>query len=136
MSVNTDISIVSFYCDFSIRTRTKCANDVVIRRSSYSIDVTPGDISMAYPHRVVTNILEGIEILDRVLPGLNSGSTLLYAPEIKLRGNRIKINRDMQTEIPNLFVAGDGAGASGNIVGAAISGIFAAEGLQHNLKTL
>jgi uncharacterized protein len=92
--------------------------------------VTPGDISMALPHRLVTNTLEGLQILERVLPGINRGSTLLYAPEIKLRGNRIKINKKMQTEINNLFVAGDGAGASGNIVGAAISGIFAAKGME------
>lgn len=92
--------------------------------------VTPGDISMALPHRTVTDIIEGLEIIDRVLPGLNSGATLLYAPEIKLRGNRIKINRRMQTQIKNLYVAGDGAGASGNIVGAAISGIFAAKGIK------
>jgi len=96
-------------------------------------DVTPGDISMALPHRIVTNILEGIVVLDKVLPGLNSGSTLIYAPEVKLRGNRIKINKFMQTEIPNLFVAGDGAGTSGNIVGAAISGIFAARGIAKYL---
>jgi len=95
-------------------------------------DVTPGDISMALSHRIVTDILEGLQILDRVLPGINSGSTFLYAPEIKLRGNRIKINKKMQTQIKNLFVAGDGAGTSGNIVGAAISGILAAKGI---LKT-
>lgn len=92
-------------------------------------EVTPGDISMALPHRTVTNLLEGLSILDRVLPGLDSGSTLIYAPEVKLRGNRIKINRDMQTDIKNLYVAGDGAGCSGNIVGAAVSGIFAAKGV-------
>jgi len=89
---------------------------------------------MAFPHRIVTNILEGIKILDKVLPGLNSGSTLLYAPEVKLRGNRIKINNKMQTQIKNLFVAGDGAGVSGNIVGAAISGIFAGQGVLKTLK--
>lgn len=102
-------------------------------RRSYVIptlkEVTPGDISLALPHRAVTNTLEGLEILDRVLPGINSGSTLLYAPEIKLRGNRIKINKKMQTKIKNLFVAGDGAGASGNIVGAAVSGILAIKGM-------
>ena len=92
-------------------------------------DVTPGDISMALTHRIVTNILEGFEILDRVLPGINSGSTLLYAPEIKLRGNRIKINRKLQTDIKNLYVAGDGAGNSGNISGAAVAGILAAKGM-------
>lgn len=95
-------------------------------------DVTPGDLSLAMPHRIVTNLLEGLEMLDRVLPGLNSGSTLLYAPEIKLRGNRIKINDQMQTQVKNLFVAGDGPGTSGNIVGAAVSGVFAAQGMMAN----
>lgn len=97
-------------------------------------NVSPGDISLAYPHRIVTNLLEGITMIDKVLPGLNSGDTLLYAPEVKLRGNRIKINRKMQTEITNLYVAGDGAGASGNIVGAAVSGVFAAQGILKTLK--
>ena len=93
------------------------------------LDVTPGDISMALSHRLVTSILEGLEKLDRVLPGINAGATLLYAPEIKLRGNRIKINNKMQTQVKNLFVAGDGPGTSGNIVGAAVSGMLAAEGV-------
>jgi uncharacterized protein len=94
------------------------------------LEVTPGDISMALTHRIVTNILEGFEILDRVLPGINSSSTLLYAPEIKLRGNRIKINNKLQTEIKNLYVAGDGAGNSGNITGAAVAGILAGKGMS------
>lgn len=92
-------------------------------------EVTPGDISMALSYRIVTNILEGFEKLNRVLPGINSGATLLYAPEIKLRGNRIKINRKLQTEIKNLYVAGDGAGNSGNITGAAVAGVLAAKGI-------
>ncbi len=91
-------------------------------------EVTPGDISMALPHRMVTSILEGLEKLDRVLPGINAGATLLYAPEIKLRGNRIKINKKMQTQVKNLYMAGDGPGTSGNIVGAAVAGMLAAEG--------
>ncbi len=93
------------------------------------LEVTPGDISMALPHRLVTSLLEGLKKLDRVLPGINAGATLLYAPEIKLRGNRIKINKKMQTQVKNLYVAGDGPGTSGNIVGAAVTGMFAAEGV-------
>ncbi len=92
-------------------------------------DVVPGDISMALPHRVVVDIMEGIEMLSRVLPGLNSGDTLLYAPEIKLRSSRIDTDQNLQTKIKGLYVAGDGAGISGNIVGAASSGIIAAEGI-------
>jgi len=97
-------------------------------------DCTPGDIAMALPYRLVTNILEALEILDNVLPGINAGSNFLYAPEIKLRGSKIRTNKDLETEVDNLFVAGDGAGASGNIVGAAATGIIAARGIAKKLR--
>jgi len=92
-------------------------------------DCAPGDIAMALPYRTVKNILEALDLLNNVLPGINSGSNLLYAPEIKLRGSRIKTNKNLETNIPGLFVAGDGAGVSGNIVGAAATGILAANGI-------
>ncbi len=92
-------------------------------------DVTPGDISMALPYRIVVNIIEGLEILDKVMPGINSGSTLLYAPEVKFRSSKISTDTSMQTSIQNLYVAGDGAGLSGSITGAAVTGIMAAKGM-------
>lgn len=95
---------------------------------------TPGDIAMALPYRLVTNILEALEILDNILPGINAGSNFLYAPEIKLRGSKIKTNQNLETEIENLFVAGDGAGVSGNIVGAAATGIIAARGIVKKIR--
>jgi len=92
-------------------------------------DVTPGDISMALPGRIVTNIIEGLESLDKVMPGINSGHTLLYAPEVKLRTSKIAANRELETNIKNLYVAGDGSGWSGNTVGAAATGIIVAHGI-------
>ncbi len=92
-------------------------------------DVTPGDISMAFPHRIVVNIIEALERLDKIIPGVASDSTLLYAPEAKFFSVRPKIDKNLQTEIRGLFVAGDGAGISGNIVGAAATGIIAARGI-------
>jgi uncharacterized FAD-dependent dehydrogenase len=92
-------------------------------------DVTPGDIAMALPHRIVTNILEGFEKLDEIMPGINSGSTLLYAPEVKFRSSRIKTDNDLRTKVSNLYVAGDAAGVSGSITGAAATGIIAARGI-------
>jgi hypothetical protein len=92
-------------------------------------DVTPGDIAMALPHRIVTNILEGFEKLDEIMPGINSGSTLLYAPEVKFRSSRIKTDNNLQTNVSNLYVAGDAAGVSGSITGAAATGIIAARGI-------
>jgi len=92
-------------------------------------DVTPGDISMAFPHRIVVNIVEALEKLDQLIPGVSSDSTLLYAPEAKFFSVKPKVDKDLQTEIKGLFVAGDGAGVSGNIVGAAATGIIAARGI-------
>ncbi|MFH1506788.1 MAG: FAD-dependent protein [archaeon] len=96
-------------------------------------DVTPGDIAMALPHRIVTNILEGLQMLDKVMPGINSGSTLLYAPEVKFRASRIKTDKYLETELPSMFVAGDAAGVSGNILGAGASGVIAAKGILKKL---
>lgn len=92
-------------------------------------DVTPGDISMALPHRIVVNILEGLEKLDEVMPGINDGSTLLYASEVKFRSSKVETGKDMQTTLPGVYVAGDAAGLSGSITGAAATGIMAARGI-------
>lgn len=92
-------------------------------------DVTPGDISMALPHRIVVNILEGLEKLDTVMPGINSGSTLLYAPEVKLRSSKVALTPTMETTLKNVYAAGDAAGVSGSITGAAATGIMAARGM-------
>jgi uncharacterized FAD-dependent dehydrogenase len=92
-------------------------------------NATPGDISMAMPHRIVTNVIEGLEKLDKVIPGVNSDSTLLYAPEIKFYSMRFIVNNSLETNIPNFFVAGDGAGLSRGIVASAATGIIAAGGI-------
>ncbi len=97
-------------------------------------DVTPGDISMALPYRIVVNILEGLEKLDSVMPGVNSGSTLLYAPEVKLRSSKVALTPEMETTVKNVYAAGDAAGISGSITGAAATGIMAARGMMKKLK--
>lgn len=91
-------------------------------------DVTPGDIAMALPYRIVQNIKEGLEILDKVMPGVNSGSTLLYAPEVKFRSSKVSTDSKLETSIKGLYVAGDAAGISGSITGAAVTGVMFARG--------
>ncbi len=91
--------------------------------------VTPGDISMALPHRIITNIMEGLEQLDKIMPGINSDTTLLYAPEVKFRSSRVKTKSTMETTLKEVYVAGDATGLSGTITGAAATGIMAARGM-------
>jgi uncharacterized FAD-dependent dehydrogenase len=92
-------------------------------------DVTPGDISMAMPQRLVTDIIEGLTKLNEVIPGVASESTLLYCPELKMYSMRFITDDDMMTSLKGLFVAGDGAGLARGIVGSAATGILAARGL-------
>jgi uncharacterized FAD-dependent dehydrogenase len=47
-------------------------------------DATPGDLSFVLPFRHLRNILEMLEALDNVAPGVNSGDTLLYGVEVKV----------------------------------------------------
>src|SRR3989344_4155613 len=108
-------------------TKTRLANSLV--RPSLS-EVTPGDIAMALPHRIVVDILEGLTKLDEVMPGVNDGSTLLYAPEVKFRSSKVTTTPDMQTTLPGVYVAGDASGMSGTITGAAATGIMAARGMM------
>ncbi len=92
-------------------------------------NVTPGDIGMALPYRIVEDLIEAIHRLDDIIPGLASPQTLLYAPEIKYYSVKVKVNRYMETNIDNLFVAGDGAGLSRGINVAAATGVLAARGI-------
>lgn len=93
-------------------------------------DTTPGDIAMAYPYRFVTDVLEGLEVLDKIIPGVANDSTLIYAPEFKRSAKRIHTTADLESvSVPHLFFAGDGAGLSRGIIGAAVTGIIAAKGM-------
>lgn len=96
-------------------------------------DVTPGDISMGLPYRVVSNIIEGLERLDTIAPGMYSSNTLLYAPEIKYYSMRAVVDSNLETVVDNLFVAGDGVGLSRGINVAAATGIIAARGIGMKL---
>ena len=91
--------------------------------------VTPGDISYAYPGRIVDNLRETLLLLSRVIPGVAHPSTTVYVPEIKFYDTKYATDRYLETNVPNLFVAGDGVGKSRGIVGAALNGILAAEGI-------
>jgi len=89
-------------------------------------DSTPGDLSFVLPHRYLTDIIEMLEALDRIAPGINSEHTLLYGVEVKFYSVVPKLNNSLETEIKNLFAVGDGAGVSRGLIQASVSGIISA----------
>lgn len=89
-------------------------------------DCVAGDLALVMPHRIITNILEGIEVLDKIIPGVNNDDTLLYGPEIKFFSNEIETDNNFKLKDKNIYFIGDGAGKAGNIVTAAATGLIAA----------
>jgi len=89
-------------------------------------DATPGDLSFVLPYRHLHNIMEMLEALDNVAPGVNSGDTLLYGVEVKFYSMKLKLTPGLETEVKNLFAVGDGAGVTRGLIQASISGMVAA----------
>lgn len=89
-------------------------------------DCVAGDLALVLPHRIIINILEGLEELDKIIPGVNNDETLLYGPEIKFFSNEIITNNKFKLEDYDIYFIGDGAGKAGNIVTAAATGLVAA----------
>jgi uncharacterized FAD-dependent dehydrogenase len=96
-------------------------------------EATPGDLNLVLPYRYVVNILEMLDALDNVAPGVASRHTLLYGVEAKFYSSRLKLTRDLETEVHNLFAAGDGAGVTRGLVQASASGMVAAREILRRL---
>jgi len=92
-------------------------------------NVVCGDIAMALPERILTNIIEGLNKLNFVLPGVSNDETLLYAPEIKFFATQVETTNDLETKIRGMYVAGDGPGVAGNIVSASATGLIPAKAI-------
>lgn len=95
---------------------------------------TPGDLSFVLPYRYIVNILEMLEVLDKLMPGVNSPHTLLYGVEVKFYSLRLKLTKSFETEIKNLFAAGDGAGITRGLIQASVSGIVVAREILKRLN--
>ena len=92
-------------------------------------DAVAGDITSAIPYRTMISILNFIEMLDKVVPGFASNETLLYAPEIKFYSNRIKMDKDLKTNVKNLYCLGDASGWTRGLMMASAMGVYMARQL-------
>ena len=87
---------------------------------------TPGDLSFVLPYRYLSDIIEMLQAMDELAPGVYARHTLLYGVEVKFYSVRLQVSDTLETEVQNLFAAGDGAGVTRGLVQASASGIVAA----------
>lgn len=86
----------------------------------------PGDLSFVLPYRHLSGILEMLQALDKLAPGVASRHTLLYGVEVKFYSSRLELSDKLETKIANLFAVGDGAGVTRGLAQASASGVIAA----------
>lgn len=96
-------------------------------------DATPGDLSFVFPYRHLQNIIEMMQALEKLAPGVYSRHTLLYGVEVKFYSNRIDVSSELETGIENLFAVGDGAGITRGLLQASTSGLIAAEAIGNRI---
>ncbi len=94
---------------------------------------TPGDLSFALPYRHLKGIVEMLQAMDKLAPGVASRHTLLYGVEVKFYSSQLKLTPCLETEIGNVFACGDGAGVSRGLVQASASGVVAAREILRRL---
>lgn len=90
------------------------------------LSASPGDLSFALPYRHLSSILEMLDALDKLCPGVAGPGTLLYGVEVKFYSSRLKLNQNLETQISNLYAAGDGAGITRGLMQASVSGVIIA----------
>jgi uncharacterized protein len=115
--------IVQRYGDFKRGRRTTADRLAKNTVRATLRDAVPGDLSLVLPYRIMLAIDETLEVLDKIMPGIASGATLLYGVEVKFYSNRLVVDKKFQTSIKNLYALGDGAGLTRGLMQASMNGV-------------
>lgn len=97
-------------------------------------EAVPGDLGLVLPYNTMKSIIEMIEALDHVTPGIANEHTLLYGVEAKFYSARPKVRAGFESEIDGLYVGGDGAGLTRGLAQAGANGIIIARDIIEKSK--
>lgn len=121
--------LVQTYGDFKRGRRTTeqrlCRNNLIPTLK----DAVPGDLSLVFPHRIMVDIAEMIEALDKVTPGIASDETLLYGGEVKFYSNKVVVDKHFRTSVKGLRAIGDGASVTRGLQQASANGLSVARSI-------
>lgn len=95
-------------------------------------EAVPGDLGLVLPYNTMKSLIEMVEALDHVTPGIASEHTLFYGVEAKFYSARPKLTEEFETEIKGLYCAGDGAGITRGLAQAGAAGVWVARNIIKN----
>jgi len=125
MLAGENMVILQTYGNFKASKRSKSLYRVhpTLEDNKYIL----GDVNLAYPRRIIESIIDFIDNLENVIPGIANPDNLVYAPEIKFYSNRLNNNM-----YDNLKFAGDCSGETRSIIYATAHGYLVAENILQN----
>ncbi|MDD6187722.1 MAG: FAD-dependent oxidoreductase [Oscillospiraceae bacterium] len=92
-----------------------------------TLNATPGDLSLVLPKRILDGIIEMIYALDKIAPGTANDDTLLYGVEVKFYNMEVEIDENLESQMPGLYIIGDGSGVTHSLSHASASGVYVAQ---------
>ncbi|MGI6037129.1 MAG: NAD(P)/FAD-dependent oxidoreductase [Limnochordia bacterium] len=97
-------------------------------------EAVPGNLGLVLPYSTLKSIIEMLQALDRVTPGIASEHTLLYGVEAKFYSSRPNLSPSLETEIGGLYAGGDGAGVTRGLAQASACGVAIARSILGELR--
>ena len=94
-------------------------------------EAVPGDLGLVLPYNTMKSLIEMVESLNYVTPGISNDHTLFYGVEAKFYSSRPELSPYFETQIKGLFAGGDGAGVTRGLSQAGACGVWIA---RHLLK--
>jgi len=96
-------------------------------------EAVPGDLGLALPYNTMKSIIEMLNALDKVTPGIASEHTLLYGVEAKFYSARPELKETLETKINGLYCGGDGAGITRGLAQAGAAGVWIARNVLESM---
>ena len=78
---------------------------------------------MILPYKTMQSLIEMMDALNYITPGIANDHTLFYGVEAKFYSDRIACDNNFETKIKNLYVGGDGAGITRGLAQAGANGV-------------
>ena len=92
-------------------------------------EAIPGDLGLVLPYNTMKSLIEMVEALNYITPGIASDHTLFYGVEAKFYSARPEVDKHFETKIKNLYVGGDGAGITRGLSQAGANGVAIARSI-------
>lgn len=114
------------------RSTTKRIKECFVRPSLK--EAVPGDLGLVLPYNTMKSLIEMMQALNYVTPGIASDHTLFYGVEAKFYSARPEVDSTFETKIQNLYVGGDGAGITRGLAQAGANGVWVARNIIKKIE--